>query len=404
MASGWAGGTVVDDTIFIASMQGKLVALNVADGSSRGDPVALEIPPATGGFGCLPSACAQQGATAVAIYGSPAMGGDLVYVGGYNDGKIRAFLFEEGRLRQEPRWVYPREGSAGGSIVGGLVVSHDRVYFGSADEKDEKDFEAFMKTCAETMDRAVKEHGVQPVIVAMEALDENACRELMKHMESKAILISCNEFVGVQIGAILRVLSMLVTTRYHAMVLSMPGLVPFVGLSRDERIMGVMKETGLYDDYYVDYRTSDLGGVLMKKIKSIMDDKKESGRIRGVIEENLPYYYAQMGLLGLDIRDLVRESIVKKEWISNKQVSGIISMVYNHHQRELVDKLLDVQHDYQDSIISTQHIHLDHHNCLEVIVAKGKAKDIQKIADRLKSVRGVKHVNINMATVGKDLV
>ncbi|MBU1091117.1 MAG: nickel-responsive transcriptional regulator NikR [Candidatus Omnitrophica bacterium] len=103
------------------------------------------------------------------------------------------------------------------------------------------------------------------------------------------------------------------------------------------------------------------------------------------------------------IRDLVRESLVKQEWFSNKQVSGVISMVYNHHQRELVDKLLDVQHDYQDLIIANQHIHLDHHNCLEVIVTKGKAKDIQRLSDRLKSVRGVKHVNINMATVGKEL-
>lgn len=99
------------------------------------------------------------------------------------------------------------------------------------------------------------------------------------------------------------------------------------------------------------------------------------------------------------IRDLVRDSLVRQEWITNKQVSGVISMVYNHHQRELVDKLLDVQHDYQDLIIANQHIHLDHNNCLEVIVAKGKARDIQKIADRLKSVRGVKHVNINRATV-----
>lgn len=103
------------------------------------------------------------------------------------------------------------------------------------------------------------------------------------------------------------------------------------------------------------------------------------------------------------IRDLIRDSLVKKEWSSNKQVSGIISMVYNHHQRELVDKLLDIQHDYQSLLISTQHIHLDHDNCLEVIIAKGKAIDIQKIADRLKSVRGVKHVNINMATIGKGI-
>lgn len=103
------------------------------------------------------------------------------------------------------------------------------------------------------------------------------------------------------------------------------------------------------------------------------------------------------------IRDLIRDYLVRQQWASNKQVSGVISMVYNHHQRELVDKLLDVQHAYQDLIIANQHIHLDHYNCLEVIVTKGKAKNIQKIADRLKSVRGVKHVNINMATVGKGL-
>ena len=103
------------------------------------------------------------------------------------------------------------------------------------------------------------------------------------------------------------------------------------------------------------------------------------------------------------IRDLIREVLIKKEWTSNKQVSGIISMVYNHHQRELVGKLLDIQHDYQDLVISTQHIHLDHYNCLEVIATKGRAKNIQKIADRLKSVRGVKHVNVNMATIGREL-
>ena len=90
---------------------------------------------------------------------------------------------------------------------------------------------------------------------------------------------------------------------------------------------------------------------------------------------------------------------------------------YNRMERELIAshnierlwcleelEYLDAITVYQDSIISTQHIHLDHHNCLEVIVAKGKAKDIQNIADKLKSVRGVKHVNINMATIGKDLV
>jgi len=103
-------------------------------------------------------------------------------------------------------------------------------------------------------------------------------------------------------------------------------------------------------------------------------------------------------------RDLVRESLVKAEWASNREVAGVISMVYDHHHRELVTKLLDIQHDSHGVIVATQHIHMDHHNCLEVIVTKGKAGDIQRLAERLKAARGVKHVNVNMATVGKGLV
>ena len=192
-------------------------------------------------------------------------------------------------------------------ITGKAEYQYKSVYFYDYDKKDRKEFEAFMKTCAEVVDWAADEYGVQPAIVAMEALDENACKELISHMKHSAILISCNEYVGTQIAAILRLLKMLITTRYHAMVLSMPGCVPFVGLSRDERIRGVMKETGLYDDYYVDYRTKDLAGVLKNKINTILSDEKQASRASEIIKQNLPYYYAQMGMLGLDIRDLVRE-------------------------------------------------------------------------------------------------
>jgi len=103
-------------------------------------------------------------------------------------------------------------------------------------------------------------------------------------------------------------------------------------------------------------------------------------------------------------RDLARESLVKTEWSSNREVAGVISMVYDHHQRELVTKLLDIQHASHGVIVATQHVHMDHHNCLEVIVAKGKAAAIQQLAERLKAARGVKHVNVNMATVGRGLV
>jgi len=127
IASGWAGGVVSGNALFVGSMEGKLVALDVSDGSFLGDPVALESQAqSSGGFGCLPT-----GSSAVAVYGSPVLREDLAYVGGY-DGRVRAFLFEEGRLRSAFRWI-SRQGDILGSIIGGLAVAHDRVYFGASD-------------------------------------------------------------------------------------------------------------------------------------------------------------------------------------------------------------------------------------------------------------------------------
>jgi CopG family nickel-responsive transcriptional regulator len=82
---------------------------------------------------------------------------------------------------------------------------------------------------------------------------------------------------------------------------------------------------------------------------------------------------------------------------------GAITLVYDHHKRELINKLTDIQHDFQGTIISTQHIHLDHDNCLELIAVKGPAADITKLADTLKSVKGVKHGTLSMSSTGKGL-
>jgi CopG family nickel-responsive transcriptional regulator len=103
------------------------------------------------------------------------------------------------------------------------------------------------------------------------------------------------------------------------------------------------------------------------------------------------------------IRDLIREELVKKEWTENKEVTGAITIVYDHHTRELVTKVLDVQHDYHACILSTQHIHLDHHNCFEIIVTKGKSMEIEELYQKLKSIKNVKHAGFMMATKGKDL-
>jgi Predicted transcriptional regulators containing the CopG/Arc/MetJ DNA-binding domain and a metal-binding domain len=103
------------------------------------------------------------------------------------------------------------------------------------------------------------------------------------------------------------------------------------------------------------------------------------------------------------IRDLIRADLVKKQWLCDNEVAGALTMNYDHHKRELVNKLMDVQHDFQKIVISTQHIHLDHHNCLEIIAVRGKAREVEKLASLLKSQVGVKHVALSMSTTGRAL-
>lgn len=104
------------------------------------------------------------------------------------------------------------------------------------------------------------------------------------------------------------------------------------------------------------------------------------------------------------IRDLIRDTLVKDEWEEdNKETVGTITLVYDHHTRELTHTLTDLQHHYHKSIISTTHIHLDQHNCLEVLVVKGKGKDIKAIADKVIGTKGVKHGRLSAATTGRAL-
>jgi CopG family nickel-responsive transcriptional regulator len=104
------------------------------------------------------------------------------------------------------------------------------------------------------------------------------------------------------------------------------------------------------------------------------------------------------------IRDLVRDALVKEEWARPLQeVAATLTIVYDHHVRGLSDKLTQVQHDNGQHIISTLHVHLDHHNCLEVIVMRGKAGKIQALADSLAACKGVKHSSLALTTEGKSL-
>ncbi len=102
-------------------------------------------------------------------------------------------------------------------------------------------------------------------------------------------------------------------------------------------------------------------------------------------------------------RDLIRQELIQKQWQSGHEIAGAVTLIYDHHKRELVNKLMDIQHAFGAMIISSQHVHLDHNNCLEIIAVKGSPKEAQKLADSLKSVKGVKHGTLSMSTTGKDI-
>lgn len=104
------------------------------------------------------------------------------------------------------------------------------------------------------------------------------------------------------------------------------------------------------------------------------------------------------------IRDLIRDALVQREWEKEKgEKVGTITLIFDHHVRELTERLTEVQHDHNNAIISTMHVHLDHDNCLEVLAVHGEGKTIRSIADKLIGIKGVKHGKLVTTTAGKEL-
>lgn len=104
------------------------------------------------------------------------------------------------------------------------------------------------------------------------------------------------------------------------------------------------------------------------------------------------------------IRDLIRRDLVQKEWEDhNQEVTGTLTLVYDHHQSELAQKMTEIQHQALHIIITSLHVHIDEHNCMEVLVLRGPVREIRSTAQRLTSTRGVKHGKLSLSTTGKDL-
>ena len=104
------------------------------------------------------------------------------------------------------------------------------------------------------------------------------------------------------------------------------------------------------------------------------------------------------------VRDLIRDYIVSQEWESSSgEVVGTLTLVYDHHVRGVSDRLTDAQHSHTANILSTMHVHLDHHNCVEVLVLKGTPEEVRRIADTLISARGVKHGKLVSTSTGENI-
>jgi len=99
------------------------------------------------------------------------------------------------------------------------------------------------------------------------------------------------------------------------------------------------------------------------------------------------------------VRDLIREKIVEEKWEdAGEDVVGVLAIVFDHHQKGLAEKVIDVQHNRQVNILCSTHVHMDHHNCLETIIIKGRPPEIEKIAIEIGGLRGVRFARLTRAS------
>jgi CopG family transcriptional regulator, nickel-responsive regulator len=107
----------------------------------------------------------------------------------------------------------------------------------------------------------------------------------------------------------------------------------------------------------------------------------------------------------LAVADMVRDALVQhRQHATAAEIAGTITLVFDHHKRNLQETLTNIQHEHHETIISTLHVHLDHHNCLEVLVVRGAGDEIRAMADALIATKGVKHGKLSVTSTGKDLV
>ena len=103
------------------------------------------------------------------------------------------------------------------------------------------------------------------------------------------------------------------------------------------------------------------------------------------------------------VRDLIRRELVSDEWAQDKEVAGVVTMVYDHHTPGLAARLDKIQHRHHTEIVSTMHVHLDHENCLEIIAVRGQGRIVANMADCMLGLKGVRHGRLTCVATGSTM-
>ena len=130
-------------------------------------------------------------------------------------------------------------------------------------------------------------------------------------------------------------------------------------------------------------------------------------RISISVEEELlnqfDFYSAEQGYPTRSeaVKAMIRDALVLQQWRKGSDVAGAVSVVYDHHKSGIVQKILSVQHDWSDVILCSQHVHLDHDNCMEIIAVRGRGERIRDFLANLRTIKGLKHSVLTMSTTGE---
>ena len=126
----------------------------------------------------------------------------------------------------------------------------------------------------------------------------------------------------------------------------------------------------------------------------------------GSLAKQLDRMAAQKGYdnRSLAVADMIRAHLVEhQQQFGDKEIAGTITLLYDHHKQHVQAALTDIQHDHHEVILAVLHVHLDHHNCMEVLAVRGKAAIVKRIADERIAANGVKHGKLTVTSTGKDL-